>query len=412
MIRFYNCSILTDKIIKGELWVDKNKIAYIGDNRKGIFEKEADCRGGLIIPGFKNCHTHSAMTFLRSRADDLPLDKWLNEQVFPMEAKLSAEAAQWFCKLAIMEYLSGGTTGIFDMYFLPEAMAAAAKETGFRTVLCGAVNDFVSSPTELESDFVKYNNYSPILSHRLGFHAEYTTSYERLLEIAELSNKLKQPVYTHCSETKKEVDDCIKKYGKTPIGLFNDIGMFNYGGGIFHGNYISDDDIEILKEKNITVVTNPASNLKLASGICPVERLINRGINMAIGTDGAASNNALDMFREMYLVTVLQKYYNSDASAMAAEKVFEIACLTDMLGSDCSRISEGSLADFAVINMNMPNMQPVNNIIKNLVYSGSKANVYMTVVDGKILYENGKYNIGVSEEEIYRKCNELLKDMT
>ncbi len=411
MIKFYNCSILTDNIIKGELWVNKNKIEYIGKHKEGVFEKEIDCNGGIIIPGFKNCHTHSAMTFLRSKADDLPLDKWLNELVFPIEKKLDAETAKWFCKLAIMEYLSSGITNVFDMYFIPEAMAIAAKETGFRTVLCGAVNDFASSPKELESDFKKYNRYCPNLSHRLGFHAEYTTGYDRLCEISEISNRLKEPVYAHCSETKKEVYDCIKKYGKSPIKLFEDIGLFNYGGGIFHGNYVDDEDIEILKSRNITVVTNPASNLKLASGICPVEKLFNKGINIAIGTDGAASNNALDMFREMYLVTSLQKYYNNNASSMSAEWVFNMACKTNMLGNDCDRLAAGKLADFTVININTPNMQPVHNIIKNIVYSGSKSNIYMTVADGKILYKNGRYNINIDEEEIYRKCNELIKGL-
>ncbi len=411
MIRFYNCKILTDNIIDGELWVNDNKIEYIGTYKSGIFEKEIDCNGNLIMAGFKNCHTHSAMTFLRSQADDMPLNKWLNDLVFPAEKRIDNKKGKWFCYIAIMEYLSSGITSAFDMYFLRDAMAEASKETGFRTVLCGALNDFVSNVKELEEDFYKYNDYCSTVSHRLGFHAEYTTNYDLLCEISDLSNKLKQPIYTHCAETEKEVKECIKRYGKTPVKLFDEIGLFNYGGGIFHGNYLSEEDIDIIKNRNIYVITNPASNLKLASGICEVEKLYKQNINIALGTDGAASNNALDMFREMYLVTALQKYHLSDPSAMSGEIVLQIASNTDLISKDCDKLAVGKLADFILIDLHKPNMQPITNIIKNIVYSGSKDNVLMTVVNGKILYDNGKFNIGIEDNEIYAKCNKYIKEI-
>lgn len=414
MIRFYNCKILTlennfDITNNYELWTDKDKIIYIGENKNGIFEREIDCNGNLIMPGFKNAHSHSPMTFLRSFADDLPLDKWLSDAVFPMEAKLTNNAAVWFTKLAIMEYLTSGITSVFDMYFLPKAIAEAVKDTGFSATICGAVNNFVSSPKELEEDYEFFNSYYNNISHQLGFHAEYTTDIKILEEIAEISNRLKVPVSAHCAETEKEVKDCFKRYGKSPVELFNDIGLLNYGGSLFHCNFLSDKDIDIIKNKNVFVVTNPASNCKLASGIAPIEKLINSGVNIAIGTDGPASNNALDMFREMYLVTALQKVYNKNASSLPAEKVIEMACVNGAkvmgINSDC--LKEGKNADLILIDLNKPNMRPINNIVKNIVYSGCKENVILTMVRGKVLYENGKFNIGVSESEVFKVCEEL-----
>lgn len=416
MIRFYNCKILTldnsfDIIENNELWVEGEKIVYIGEEKEGGFQREIDCQGNLIMPTFKNAHAHSPMTFLRSYADDLPLDKWLNEAVFPMEAKLNEDDGVWLAKLAIMEYLTSGISSAFDMYFLPGAIAMASEKTGFNAVICGAVNNFVSSPEELEADYKLYNNYSRNVSYQLGFHAEYTTDIEILKSIAEIAQRHKAPVSAHCSETEKEVHDCIKRHGKTPVELFYDLGLFNYGGSLFHCNFLSDRDIEIIKANNIYVVTNPASNCKLASGVAPIARLIDEGINVAIGTDGPASNNALDMFREMYLVTALQKLVNKDAASTPAEKVLKMACSTGAkaMGIDSDCLREGKNADIIMLDLKRPNMQPINNIIKNIVYSGSKDNVIMTMVRGKILYEQGEFNIGFEPRLIYKKCQQITE---
>lgn len=414
MIRFYNCKILTlngdfNVVDNNEIWVENDKIIYIGSKKFGNFEREIDCNGNLIMPSFKNTHAHSPMTFLRSYADDLPLDRWLNEAVFPMEEKLNADDGIWLTKLAIMEYLTSGISSAFDMYFLPQSIAQACKETGFNGVICGALNNFVSDVEELEKDYDKYNNYSSVVSHQLGFHAEYTTNIDKLRKIAELSNRLKAPVSAHCAETEKEVKECIERYGKTPVKLFEDLGIFNYGGTLFHCNYLNDEDIDIIKRRNIFVVTNPASNCKLASGVAPISKLIDKDINIAIGTDGPASNNALDMFREMYLVTVLQKLVTKDASAVPAEMVLKMACVNGAkamgINSDCLDI--GKNADLILLDLKKPNMQPINNIVKNIVYSGSKENVILTMVRGKILYENGEFNICVSDEEVYTNCQRI-----
>ena len=366
------------------------------------------------MPGFKNAHTHSPMTFLRSYADDLPLQEWLYQQVFPMEDKLTAELIYEYTKLAILEYLTSGITASFDMYVEPEANARANVELGFRTVLCGTLNDFKDSIPALEGFYKTYNRYHPLVSYQLGFHAEYTTSEGLLRDLAALANEYQAPVYTHLSETENEVNECKKRYGKSPVKLLSDLGMWNYGGGGFHCVHVSDEDIEILKDRGVYVVTNPASNAKLASGIAPITKLMKAGIPLAIGTDGPASNNCLDMFREMFLVTALAKLRDRDAAACPAEQVLYMAAAggAHAMGlNNCDCIAKGKQADIIVIDLHQPNMQPEHNIVKNLVYSGSKQNVKLTMIAGKILYEDRKFLVGEEAESIYERVNRLVKSM-
>ena len=230
--------------------------------------------------------------------------------------------------------------------------------------------------------------------------------------MASLAEKYKAPCFTHMSETKAEVDGCIERYGLTPPQLLDRIGFFRYGGGGFHCVWMSDEDVALMAEKKLWAVTCPASNLKLASGIAPIDRLAAAGVPLAIGTDGAGSNNALDMFREMYLVSALQKYLNRDASAGSADRTLEMACVggARAMGlADCDDLAAGKRADLIVIGLDRPNMQPVNNIARNIVYSGSKENVRLTMVNGKILYENGEFFLDESAGDIYARCGEWRK---
>jgi 5-methylthioadenosine/S-adenosylhomocysteine deaminase len=360
------------------------------------------------MPGFKNAHTHSAMTFLRSLADDMPLQEWLYEQVFPREEKLTAEAVYAFSKVAILEYLTSGITANFDMYFFYDAFVKANIECGFRTVMCGSMNNFDPDPTQLERDFVRFNQVHPLIGYRLGFHAEYTTSLDRMEYVASLADQYKVPVYTHSSETRRETEECKKRYGKTPTELLESLNLFRYGGGGFHSVYLTESDMDIYQKRGVFAIINPGSNLKLASGIAPVCKMMNKNIGLAIGTDGPASNNALDMFREMYLVSVLQKLSNQDASACNGEKVLEMATVGGARAMglhECDTLQEGKQADMIVIDMHRPNMQPINHITKNLVYSGSKDNVKLTMIAGKILYEDGKFYVGEKVEDIYARAN-------
>lgn len=427
-IRIYNARILTMEegkdIFFGEVHVKSNRISYVGPEltAEELLEKEMgtcwareiDAKGNVIMPGFKNAHTHTAMTFLRSYADDLPLLDWLNKQVFPMEAKLTPEDIYHLSKLGIMEYLTSGITANFDMYLTPDTIAQASYECGFRTVMVGGLNNFSQSFEGLEEWFNKYNNPEELVTFQLGFHAEYTNSYENLEKLAALAHKYQAPICAHSSESMSEVEGCIERYGKTPTALFNDLGMFDYGGAYYHCIHMTDEDIEIMAQKGIYAVTNPASNMKLASGIARIEDMLKKGVHIAIGTDGPSSNNCLDMFREMFLVTGLAKIKSMDAAALSADQVLRMATVegAHCMGlRDADVLAEGKFADLIMIDLHQPNMQPINNIVKNIVYSGSKQNVKMTMVDGKILYEDGKFNIGVPAEEIYAKANEIIERM-
>ena len=423
-IRFYNARILTmkdnDPIIEGELWVEGTKIRYVGEKKddKDLaltdvkFEREIDCKGNVLMPGFKNAHTHSGMTAMRSYADDLPLQAWLNEKIFPMEARMTGEDVYELSKLAILEYVNSGVTAVFDMYLTPETIAQCAIDTGMRIVQVSGINKFGPTLEVLEERFNKLNNVHPLSSFRLGFHAEYTCDLDLLKQISALAHKYKQPLFAHNSETLTEVNECLERYGKTPTELMDELGMFEYGGGGYHCVHMSDNDIEIFKKRNLSVVTNPGSNTKLASGVAPIQKFLDAGINVAIGTDGPSSNNCLDMFREMFLVTGLAKLKNNDASAVDGFKVLKMATVggAKAMGlEDCDILAEGKEADIIMIDLHQPNMQPLNCIEKNIVYSGNVQNVAMTMVHGKILYENGNYYIGDDPENIYRKANEIIK---
>lgn len=419
-VRFYNARILTMAegflIRAGELWVKGNTVYHVGLEEEEPeplrWDREIDVQGNLLMPGFKNAHTHSAMTFLRSYADDLPLQEWLAQKVFPMEAKLSPEDIYHLCRLAIMEYLTSGITANFDMYLTPDTMAQASVDCGFRTVICGAVNDFTQSVEEMDKWYQKYNGCHELISYRLGFHGEYTTSREILEGIAALAKKYQAPVYTHLAETEGEVKGCLERNKMTPAVYLDSLGLFAYGGGGFHCVHMTERDMDVLKRRGVWAVTNPASNLKLASGIAPLCEMDARGIGLAIGTDGAASNNCLDMFREMFLVTGLAKLRKKDAAAMDANRVLEMAVsggARAMGLADCDTLEPGKKADLIMIDLHQPNMQPLNRITKNLVYSGSKQNVKLTMVNGKILYEDGIFDIGAEPEEVYAKANEIIR---
>ena len=432
-IRIYNARILTmepgRKIFSGEIGIEDGRIIYVNEEKekdravqtaevvkdrdsKG-WDEEIDACGNLIMPGFKNAHTHSPMTFLRSYADDMKLQEWLFDKVFPAEAELKSDDIYWLTKLAVMEYLTSGITSVFDMYKLKKDSARAAEETGFRMVFCGDMNDFGGTVEEMEEDYICYNkDEESLLSYQIGFHAEYTTNRERMEQIAALAGKYRAPVCVHCSETKKEVEECRERSGMTPVAYMDSLGLFQYGGCLFHGVHMDDSDFDIIKDRGISIVTNPASNLKLASGIAPVKRYLDMGIPVAIGTDGPASNNCLDMFREMFLVTGLQKVLCDDPEAVPAMDVLRMATVNGahaMGLRDCDVLSCGKRADLIMIDLMQPNMQPLQNIEKNIVYSGSKQNVKMTMVGGKVLYRDGEFFLDRSREEIYAKANESAR---
>jgi len=418
--RFYNARILTmadgENMITGELHVEGSKITYVGEQKASdiAWDREIDCKGNVLMPGFKNAHTHSGMTLMRTYADGLPLNEWLETKIFPLEAKMSGDDVALLTKLAILEYLTSGVTAIFDMYLTPETIAKACEEAGMRVVQVSGINKFGPTLEVLEERYNKLNGKHPLSSFRLGFHAEYTCDKELLEKLAEMAHKYKAPMYTHNSETQFEVKGCLDRYNMTPTAFLDSLGMFEYGGGGYHCVHVTDEDIAIFKKHDMSVVTNPGSNTKLASGIAPIKKYLDAGINLAIGTDGPSSNNCLDMFREMFLVTGLAKLRENDASVVDGFEVLKMATIggAKAMGlEDSDVLIEGKEADIIMIDMNQPNMQPEHDFTRNLVYSGSKQNVILTMIHGKVLYENGKFDIGEEPEYIYKKANEIKKSL-
>ena len=417
MIRLYNGRVLSFtggiKISRDEVWTDGGRIAYVGAERADAprFEREIDLRGDLLMPGFKDAHTHTAMTFLRSFADDMPLSDWLYQQVFPNEAKLDDEMVYTFTKLGIMEYLSSGITSSFDMYMRNEAYAKANVDCGYRTVICSALNNFDADEKNIEREYLRFNDYDELVSYRLGIHAEYTTGMERMKYMASLAEKYKEPCFMHLCETESEVKGCVERWGMTPPQLLDSIGMFAYGGGGFHCVWMSDEDIELFARKKLWAVTNPGSNAKLASGIAPLDRLAAAGIPMAIGTDGAASNNNLDMFEEMHLADIMPCGYRHDPTEVSSAEVLDMATVNGarLQGrSDTGVLAVGKKADIIALDLDKPHLYPNFDTPALLTCAAHSSDVVLTMVDGKILYENGEYKT-LDREKVFYEARAAVK---
>ena len=412
-----NARILTMKdnedIFFGDIVVTDERISYIGPKAKeDNYDKVIDCEQNLLMPGFKNAHAHSAMSFARSCSDDLPLQNWLNDCIFPMEGRLAADDQYILSKVSIAEYLTSGITCCFDMYYNPLEMMQASLDTGFKTVLLGTVTRYRESVPEMVEAYKTINGKNNnLVTYYLGFHAEYTALEEILVDLSKACHELKCPCYTHSSETPEEVKGCMERHnGMTPTEYMESLGLFDFGGGIFHGVALSDRDIEIFKKRNLSIVTCPGSNSKLASGIAPIDKYLKNGINLAIGTDGAGSNNALDFFWEMRLAAVLQKLLNHDPTSGQALDILKAATVGGskaMNLKDADILAENKFADIIMIDLQKPNMQPINNIEKNIVYSGAKDDVKMTMINGKILYMNNEFFLDEPISDIYRKAQEI-----
>ena len=423
-IKFKNAYIINKdfEILKSyDLIVEKNIIKDITPTKDiddDKHERVIECNHNFLIPGFKNAHSHNAMVFARSLTDDVPLDEWLNKKIFPLEALLTEEDVYYFTILGIMENLSSGITACADMYKHYYAMADACLHTGYRVNIVDSLMKF-DRKIAPEEYFNNLNNYKGdngnLIKYTFGIHAEYTNDENTLKLISDMVHKYKTPFFSHNSETRKEVEECKGRWGGlTPTEVQDRYGLYDFGGGGYHCIYFSEHDIEIFKEHKLYIVTNAASNLKLASGIAPIKKYLDKGIKIAIGTDGPASNNSIDMFREMFLISNLSKYVENNPAALNTREIVNMttkhsaACIGE---PDTDSLEIGKKADMVLIDINTPNMQPKNDFINNLVYACEKQNVKITMVDGKILYEDGVYHIGEDEHYIYKKCNELLVNL-
>lgn len=422
VLRLYNAKILASPFespFDGEIFIENGRILRMmpaGSVFSVYPDREIDCEGNLLTSGFCNAHTHSAMCLFRGAADDLPLERWLYDRIFPMEDKLTPEDIYWGTMLQLCEFVRSGITCFADMYFCLDSVYEAAKNAGLCVALCGGENSF-SENDVLKQIEIFYNKYSTI-SDRVrffpGLHAEYTCEETLIERVADFAAECGAKTYIHLSETLKEVGDCTVRHGGlTPPQYLYKLGFFENGGLAAHCVYADKDDIALLRQCGVTPVINSGSNLKLASGIAPVASMLAAGMRPALGTDGTASNNAASMFREMYLYSCLQKESLKDASAVRAEEAFAAATESGYaaLGFDGGVLREGGFADIALIDVSAPNMQPPADLCKSLVYSADTGNVLLTIANGKIVYDRGRFDVGEPYDRILSECGKRAKKL-
>ena len=403
-------SMRDENITKGDVVIEDNRILYVGNDssKYAPFDLTRDIKGNLLMPSFKNAHTHSAMTFLRSKTDDYNLQDWLFKVVLPREDHLTPEYVYKFAKVAYLEYLTSGISACFDQYYFPLDSKRAAQEMGMRIVLLGTYNSLYGKE-DLKKLYHDINDVDGLAKYHFGIHAEYTCPDDELEIMNQIVHEEKVPFFTHISETEKEVKECYERHGMSPVAFLAKKGVYDYGGGGYHCVWFDDNDIEIFKKYNLTVVTCPGSNTKLASGIAPICKYLKEGINVAIGTDGPASNNSLVMFKEMTLLYALQKVSLKDPTALPAFEILKMATVNGAKAmglKDLDYLEKGKLADIIEIDLTRPNMQPINNIVNNIVFSGSKENIKMTMINGRILYADGQFLLDEPIEKIYKECEE------
>ncbi len=380
------------------------KIVYIGDEKpEGDFGELYNGHNRLLMSGLCNAHSHAAMTLLRGYAENLPLDRWLNERVFPFEDKIQNEDAYYSTLLAIAEMLRTGTTSFTDMYFFSEHVIKAVGESGIKCNFGRAITSFsdcdiseIPSFRESEELVKTYHNaFDGRLKIDMSLHAEYTNRRTVMEQFAESVKAHGLRAHIHLSETEKEHEECKQRHGGlTPTELFAACGVFDVPTTAAHCVWVTDSDMDILKEKGVTVATNPASNLKLGSGVCNIYALLKKGINAALGTDSVASNNNLDMFREMYLCALLPKGFYRRPDVVSERDVLKMATQNGYAAqgrTDCGTIEVGNRADLIVVDLDTVHMCPHNDTVNHLVYAASGADVLLTMADGKALYKDGVY---------------------
>ena len=390
------------------VYISGNKIASIGSMPDGFkADKTIIGTGKLLIPGLINAHTHAAMTLFRNSADDLLFNDWLFSRIFPLEAQLQSDDVYWGVLLAVMEMLKSGTTTFLDMYFFTESYVKAINESGMRCVYSrGLLRNSPADESKLKEYFEEINRFkgNDKLSFMLAPHAPYTCDEGFQREIAQEAKRLNLGIHTHISESLAENKTIAEQYGCTPAELFDKNGLLTSRTVAAHCVHLSDSDIDLLAARGVHVATNPVSNLKLANGVAPVPKLLSAGINVALGTDGAASNNTLNMFRELTMLTLIHKGVSQDAQAVTAKQGFEMATKNGAaaLGiSDIGEIQAGKKADLVILNVDSPNMQPLNNPVSALAYSTNGSETECVIVDGEVLYENGEYPTIDKERVLY-----------
>lgn len=397
--------------------ISGNLITYISkeapsDALREHYYQTYDGKGKVLMPGFVNAHGHSPMSLMRGYGENLPLQRWLNELVFPFEDQLDGEAVYNGTLLSMAESIRYGITSTSDMYFWVDDMVRAITTSGAKANIARAVTHFGGDVYQLPS-FIEQRD-SILMYH--GFdegrilidasvHAEYTNSDESVKAVVEQCREHDLIMHIHLSETENEVNECIERRGgKTPVEYFDSLGLFDGPVLAAHSVWLTDNDYQILKSKNVTVASNPISNLKLVSGICDVKKLLDNGIRVAIGTDSSTSNNSLDFFEEIKTFALLAKLKSGDPAFMTPKQALYAATRAGALAQGrktSGLIKEGYRADLIVVDTDVPNMQPSHNMLNNLVYSACGKDVCLTMVDGRVLYQDGEYKTIDIEKVMY-----------
>ncbi|MBQ2380846.1 MAG: amidohydrolase [Akkermansia sp.] len=395
-----------DIIENGAIAVSGNRIICVGhaDVLEILYPdaRRVDLGNAVLMPGLINAHTHVPMSLLRGYSDDKALMDWLTLDIFPQEAKLNAELVELGARFSLAEMIRSGTTAFYDMYMMEDAVFKAADAMGMRAVLGESVTQFFPSLSckdkEAYFDLVRaqadaWRNH-PRIRQAILPHAPYTTNPELLKECYALAEENGALFGMHLAETEAETQTCLKEFGMRPIPYCQSLGLLQPGSTFFHVVHADESDMELLAEGHCTVVHNPASNMKLASGVAPIEKMQNYRIPVALGTDGPASNNAQNMLREMYLASLLHKVTRLEPTACPAQLALDLATRggsAALHDPHIGTLEPGMKADFIALDLSAPNMQPVHNIVSNIVYAATGAENKLTVVDGKELYRDGKF---------------------
>ena len=394
--------------------VEGDTIAYIGKEcPKKDFGEEYSGRNRLLMPGFYNAHAHSPMALMRGYGENLALQDWLNTRIFPFEDKLSSNAVYWGTLLCMAESLRFGIVSSSDMYYFIPDMVKAVADSGAkanisRSVVNPAGLPFAQLPSvqETEEAIRCYHGYAGgRIQIDTSIHAEYTTNEETVRGLADLTREKGLIMHVHVSETKLEHEECKTRHdGLTPVQYFSRCGLFDSPAVAAHCVWCDDRDLEILKEKNVTVAANPVSNMKLASGISNTAKMIEMGINVAIGTDSVSSNNSLNFLEELKIFALLAKVRNQDPTQITPQEALKAATAAGAAAQgrkDCGVLQEGNKADLIVLRTDVPNMHPVHDLLNNIVYSAAGSDIVMTMADGKVLYRDGEYTTIDIEKTIY-----------
>lgn len=409
-------ALLPDMSIREtDVFVEGDKIAAVGAMPEGFSaDTVVDGANRLLLPGLVNAHTHTYMTMFRGCADDLPFADWLNGHIDPLEAQMTREDCYWATLLGNMEMILNGTTASIDMFIFTETASRAAEECGFRTVLTRGLTGPDGGERRIHEFLSERNDWAGRCSRvtfALGPHAPYSCSEGYLREVAALAKELDLGLHTHISESQFEQMTIREQYGCTPAEFFDRCGILTDKTLAAHCVYLSDSDIALLKERGVSVVTNPVSNLKLGNGVAPVPKMLDAGVNVALGTDGAASNNALNLFRELSFVTLLHKGMSGDTTVVPAAEALKMATVNGAraLGlSGCGEIKAGNQADLTVLDIDKPWMRPHNDLLSSLVYCARGDEVDSVLVDGKFLMKSREL-LTIDRERVLFEVDQTCK---